>query len=44
VAISLVLRFGFVARLMCFCLCLFDTIINFHDVDENVFNDFFIGK
>ena len=34
----------FVAKLLCSCLHLFDVVIELHPVDENMFNDFLIGK
>ena len=29
------LCFLFVAKLLCFCLCLFDIIVELYDMDEN---------
>ena len=33
-----------VARLLWSCLCLFHAIVDLHAMDENLFNDFLIGK
>jgi hypothetical protein len=31
-------------KLLCSCLCSFDTIVEFHAMDEEMFNDFLIGE
>ena len=33
-----------VTKLMWFCLCLFDAIVELHAMVEKMFNDFLIGK
>ena len=33
-----------VAKLLCWCLCLFDATIEFDAMDEETSNDFLIGK
>ena len=33
-----------VAKLLCFCLCLFDASVELHLMDENMFNDLLIRK
>ena len=33
-----------VAKLLCYCLCLFDVIVELYVVDEKTFNDFLIDK
>ena len=32
------------AKLLWFCLCFLDAIVELHAMDENLFNDFLIGK
>ena len=33
-----------VAKLLCFCLCLFDAIAELYAMDDKMFNDFLNGK
>ena len=35
---------GFVAKLICFSLCLCAATVEIHAIDENLFNDRLIGK
>ena len=45
-ALMIPLRFSLqiVAKLLCSCLCLFDTIIELHTMDGKMFNDLFHWK